>query len=121
MQNARVLIVEDDEIIRDFLQDSLEMKGFVPTWARDGAEALVSLDQDEVDLVLSDVRMPEMDGIELTRRIAERWPNLPVVLITGIHAEERDRILAESGAKAVLPKPLRIKQLVEVLEQACAG
>lgn len=121
MQNARVLIVEDDEIIRDFLQDSLEMKGFVPTWARDGVEALASLERNEVDLVLSDVRMPELDGIELTRRIAERFPGLPVVLITGIHAEERERILAESGAKAVLPKPLRIKHLVEVLEAACSS
>ena len=121
MQKARILIVEDDEIIRDFLQDSLEMKGFTPLWAENGLEALQTLEREEVDLMLSDVRMPEIDGIELTKRIAARFPGLPVVLITGIHAEERDRILAESGAKAVLPKPLRIKHLVEVLESACAG
>lgn len=120
MQSFRVLIVEDDEIIRDFLQDSLEMKGFVPSWAKDGTEALDRLDREEVDLVLSDVRMPGVDGIELCRRVAQRFPELPVVLITGIHADERERILEESGAKAVLPKPLRIKHLVEVLESACA-
>jgi DNA-binding response OmpR family regulator len=121
MSGLRILIVEDDEIIRDFLQDSLEMKGFVPSWAKDGEDALLSLDREEVDLVLSDVRMPGIGGIELARRIARKFPALPVVLITGIHAEERDRILEESGAKAVLPKPLRIKHLVEVLEAACSG
>ena len=64
MQKARILIVEDDEIIRDFLQDSLEMKGFTPLWAENGLEALQTLEREEVDLVLSDVRMPEIDGIE---------------------------------------------------------
>ena len=121
MENVRVLIVEDDDIIRDFLFDSLEMKGFAPTWARNGLEALEILEKGEVDLVLSDVRMPEIDGIELSKQVATKFPGVPVVLITGIHAEERERILQESGARNVLPKPLQIRQLVEVLDAAAAS
>lgn len=119
MERKRVLIVEDDEIIRDFLADSLEMKGYAPSYASDGAEALEYMESNDVDLVVSDVKMPEMNGVTLSQRIGVEHPEIPVVLITGVHAGERDRILEQSGAVACLPKPLRIQHLCEVLEQAC--
>jgi CheY-like chemotaxis protein len=118
---VRILIVEDDDIIRGFLADSLEMKGYEPAYVADGAEALAYLETHTVDVVLSDVRMPEIGGIALTQKVRERFPGVPVVLITGVHREERERILAESGAAACLPKPLRIQHLCDVLEQATSG
>ncbi len=118
MDKKVVLIVEDDEIIREFLADSLEMNGYEVTWAGNGSEALRHLEEHSVDLILSDVRMPEVDGITLSHEVRERWPTVPVVLITGVHAKERDAILAKSAAVACLPKPLRIRHLCEVLEKA---
>jgi DNA-binding NtrC family response regulator len=120
VEKPKVLIVEDDEIIREFLADSLEMNGYESKWVGDGAQALAELERSPVDLVLSDVRMPEVDGIELSLIVKERWPQVPVVLITGVHAKERDSILEKSAAYACLPKPLRIQYLCEVLESARA-
>ncbi len=120
MKKGRVLIVEDDEIIREFLFDSLSIQGFAATCVTNGEEALDSLALSEADLVLSDVRMPTMDGISLARHVRERFPHIPVILITGVHADERERILEESGAVACLSKPLRIQHLCEVLEKARA-
>ena len=118
MEKPKVLIVEDDEIIREFLADSLEMKGYEARWVANGALAMVELEKARFDLVLSDVRMPEIDGVKLSHMVKERWPQIPVVLITGVHAKERDAILERSAAVACLPKPLRIQHLCDVLESA---
>jgi two-component system response regulator FlrC len=121
VEKLTVLVVEDDEIIREFLTDSLVMKGYDASWVGDGAEALELLEHETVDLILSDVRMPEVDGVTLSHEVKARWPHIPVVLITGVHAKERETILERSAAFACLPKPLRIGHLCEVLEEAHAG
>ena len=112
----RVLVVDDDEGIRDFLKDSLEMQGYTTFASTNGADALAFLENNEVDLVLADVRMPEIGGVDLARRVREIRAT-PVVLITGVHREEREKIRLESGAAACLPKPLRVQHLCDVLEQ----
>ncbi len=115
MSTQRVLIVEDDTIIRGFLSDALRMQGFSTTSAADGVEAVEQLAQAETDLVLTDVRMPNMDGLELCRRITTERPGLPVVLITGQPASDDEALLVESGARAILRKPIRIQHLYEVI------
>ena len=121
VEKRTVLIVEDDEVIREFLADSLEMKGYNASWVGDGAQALTYLESHAVDLVLSDVRMPEIDGVQLSHEVKKTYPHIPVVLITGVHAKERETILARSAAVACLPKPLRLQFLCEVLEEAQAS
>jgi CheY-like chemotaxis protein len=116
----RVLVVDDDEGIRDFLKDSLEMQGYTAYSSTNGADALQFLEQNDVDLVLADVRMPEIGGVALAQKIHE-LRSIPVVLITGVHRQEREELLVESGAMACLPKPLRIQHLCDVLEQVFTG
>jgi two-component system response regulator HydG len=79
------------------------------------------LDGFDVDVALCDVHMPEVGRVEPCQRLAESRPDLPVVLMTGVHAKERDQILEASGAQDCLPKPLRIERLVATLEDALAG
>lgn len=124
MISRQVLIVEDDDLIRDFLIDSLEMKGFRIQHAPNGNAALEKISQSApqpVDVVLCDVQMPEVGGVELCRRLAEHHPGLPVVLMTGVHASEREQILEDSGAVDCLSKPFRIEQLVCALEGALSA
>ena len=106
----RVLVVDDDEGIREFLKDSLEMQGYTTFASTNGADALAFLEKNDVDLVLADVNMPEIGGVDLALRVREIRAT-PVVLITGVHREEREKIRVESGAVACLPKPLRVQHL----------
>ncbi len=116
----RVLIVGDDPILRDFLVDTLELHGYQTRSAGDGAAALEEVRREPVDCVVSDVDLPELDGVALCLQLAERSPGLPVVLIAGSGPEDRDRFRRESGAWACLPKPLRVRELCRILTEAVA-
>ena len=116
----KVLVVDDDAGIRDFLTDSLDMLGYATFSSTNGAQALDFLRETEVDLVLADVNMPEVGGVDLARR-AQEIRATKVVLITGVHREERERILAQAGVAACLPKPLRVQHLCEALERVLAA
>lgn len=111
----RVLIVEDDALIRDFLSDALKMQGFVTEVVSDGEKALARLAAGEIDLVLSDVNMPNMDGVEMCRQVGTRHPDVPVVLITGMPPDDHERLRQQSGAAALLRKPIGIQRLNDVL------
>jgi len=115
VNNCRILIAEDDPGIRDFLTDALKMQGYSVASAGDGTRALEMLGAAPFDLVLSDVRMPHVDGIELCRQMRALHPRVPVVLMTGLSATENDAILSASGAHALLHKPIRIRRLQEIL------
>jgi two-component system, cell cycle sensor histidine kinase and response regulator CckA len=80
---GRILIVEDDALLRRILVRTLTNMGWQVLAAEDGIEALEHLEGGRPDAVLSDVEMPRLDGLGLLKRIAERWPGLPVVLMSG--------------------------------------
>jgi DNA-binding response OmpR family regulator len=123
LTKPRILCVDDEPEILKFLDTLLTRNGYEVIQARDGEEALEKMKEQHVDLVLSDVRMPKIDGFELCRRIKgdEMHLNIPVVLITGFNARD-DRIKGiESGAEDFLSKPTdpaeilaRIKMLLRV-------
>jgi two-component system cell cycle response regulator CpdR len=87
---ARILITEDEDSLRSFVARALRMDGHETVEAADGAEGLEALDQGRFDLLLSDIRMPVMDGIELTHKAAAAHPGLKILLMTG-YAEQRER------------------------------
>lgn len=118
MNDCRILIAEDDPGIRDFLEDALKMQGYQVESVEDGTRALEALAAEPFDLVLSDVRMPNVDGIELCRQMSALHPHVPVVLMTGLSAAENEAILSASGAHALLHKPIRIRRLQEILSGA---
>ena len=113
-----VLVIDDDERILSLLQETLTTAGYRALTAAGGPEAMTKLAAEQVDAVISDIKMPEWDGLTLLQRIKAEWPDLPVIMITA-YADELIRTEAErSGADGLLDKPFRIDRLEEMLNDA---
>jgi DNA-binding NtrC family response regulator len=117
----RVLVVDDEAPLLLTLTANLELEGFDVVGATNADEALTELVNGEFDLVLSDIRMPGMNGVELFRRIKQLAPELPVVLMTGFALEGLVQDAMKEGAYTVLPKPCPVEQVLEVLGRAIRG
>jgi CheY-like chemotaxis protein len=118
---ARILITEDEESLRRFVARALRLDGHETFEAGDGAEGLERLDEGSYDLLLSDIRMPVMDGIELAHQAAARFPEMKILLMTG-YAEQRERAddLA-SKIVDVVPKPFALPDIRKAVAMALAG
>ena len=108
----RILVVDDDQRMATTLADILEAKGYQVETAHSGAEALEKVAGKPFDCVLSDIKMPEVNGVELYRAIKARQPDLPVVLMTAYSSDSLVREGLEEGAVAALTKPLDIGMLL---------
>jgi CheY-like chemotaxis protein len=110
---ARILIAEDDEPVRGFVRRALELDGHHVVAEADGAAALDRLvDEDgSFDLLLSDIRMPLMDGIALALAAARDYPGLPILLMTG-YADQRERARElEMIVRDVVTKPFSLSEI----------
>jgi len=113
-----ILIVDDDESIRDMLSIVLKDENYNVLTAEDGKKALILMKKNTVHLVISDIKMPDMDGIELLNEIKKRNDKLPVIMITG-YASTNDAIEAmKIGAEQYITKPFNIDELKVVIEKA---
>src|SRR5215472_4779175 len=94
IKRRRVLIVDDDDSVTELLVDLLRREGYEIATATHGEDALALLPSFDPDIVVSDVVMPVMDGIELCRRIKEspQTGNIPVLLVSGLRIEEHDSV-----------------------------
>ncbi|MFN2133649.1 MAG: response regulator [Anaerolineae bacterium] len=113
-----VLLAEDDETNISVMRDYLEAKGCRVLVARDGLEALARVRQRRPDLILMDIQMPNMDGLEATRRLRAdaHTADIPVIALTALAmAGDRERCL-EAGADAYLSKPVRLHELADMVE-----
>lgn len=106
-----VLVVEDEESFIDALTLGLSREGFVVTVARDGAEALDMFDQVDPDLVLLDVMLPKVSGIDVCRELRGR-SNVPIIMVTAKGAEIDTVVGLEVGADDYVTKPYRMRELV---------
>jgi DNA-binding NtrC family response regulator len=115
---VRVLVVDDEPAIRLALLEIVEAAGHTAREAPDGATALASLDGQSADLVLADLRMPGIDGLELLDRIKEKHPDKLFVLITAL-GDERTAVRAlKSGAYDYVPKPFDNEEIRSILKRA---
>ncbi len=114
----RILIVEDDEIFLRPLQRTLEVAGYDVMVAPSGEEALDALKGDDVDLVLTDKRLPGMDGVDLVRRVRAEHPDLAVVVMTAYGTIESAVEAVRLGAADYLVKPLESAELLIVVRHA---
>jgi len=115
---TRVLVVDDDPAVRYTLREILASEGLAVEEASDGAEALARFEARPVPLVLTDLRMPGMDGMELLRRLAARAPAPRVVMITA-HGSERQAVEAiKAGAYDYFRKPFETEELLAVVRRA---
>ena len=111
----RILIVDDNEMMVKTLQDILRIKGYEVEAAYSGSEALEKAENKLFDCVISDIKMPGLNGVELYRAIKTRQPELPVILITAYAADELVKEGLEEGVIAVLTKPLDLNLLLNFL------
>jgi CheY-like chemotaxis protein len=119
---ARILVAEDDDAIRSFVQRALTEDGHDAVVARDGAEALDTLHRETgaFDLLLTDIKMPVMDGIALALAAVRDYPAVPVLLMTG-YADQRERAHGlEQLIHDVLAKPFTLAQLQQAIDSALA-
>ena len=114
----RILIVEDDEIFLRPLQRSLEVAGYDVLTRSSGEEAIDTLKNDDADLVLTDKRLPGMDGVELVRRLKAEHPDLPVVVMTAYGTIESAVESVRLGAADYLVKPFEVPELLMVIRHA---
>ncbi|MBI5598705.1 MAG: response regulator [Deltaproteobacteria bacterium] len=103
----RVLVVDDEEGIRLLYKEELEEEGCSVELAASGEEALKRLEASSIDLVLLDIKMPGMDGVEVLRKIKEKWKDLPVILCTAYPHYKQDFGTWASDAYVVKSSDLR--------------
>ncbi len=110
--NFRILIVDDDQRMAKTLKDILKVKGYEADVSHSGPEALEKVTETYFNCLLSDIKMPEVNGVELYRAIKESHPDLPVVLMTAYSHDKLVKDGLEEGAIAALTKPLDINALL---------
>src|SRR4051812_36265517 len=118
MPAIRLLLVDDEESLRITLAANLEMSGFEIIEAENGQRALEIVKEREVDLVLTDIRMPGLNGIQLFSAIKQVRPDMPVILMTAFAVEGHVQGAVLQGAFTVLPKPFDVDDMAKILLRA---
>jgi DNA-binding response OmpR family regulator len=111
----KVLVVEDDATVRDVLTTLLGFEGFEVRTASDGSTGLELAESMKPDIVLLDVVLPELDGLEVCRLLRKRAPNTRVVMLTGRSSAEDELHGVAAGADAYLRKPFSPLELLETM------
>ena len=118
-QHIRALVVDDESTMRYTVRGILEHLGFEVIESPDGADALAKLDEGEFQLVVTDIQMPRMDGLELVRRICERPSPQPKVIVMTAHGSERHAVEAiKLGAFDYFKKPFEVEEMMAVASRA---
>ncbi len=111
MSAGKVLVVDDEPEVRLVLSEFLESRGFEVTAAASGAQALAMVDEVKPHVVLLDVTMPQMDGIETLKRLAALKPGLPIIMVTANADVDVTSKLLALGAADYIPKPFDLDYL----------
>ena len=124
MAHATVLLVEDEALLREGIQEVLEMSGYRVIGAGDGIEALEWLAQVPVSLVITDLLMPKMNGGEFIEHVRDQYPELPIIVASGSTGPTIQRLGLESiqvpGTMASIRKPFKGAEMVALVQQVLA-
>ncbi len=115
---ARVLLAEDDKSVRHFLARSLELAGHEVLAFADGEDAMPALETGAFDILITDIVMARMGGLELAMKAQEISPGVPVIYITGFSAVSVEEPLASTGISQLISKPFHLNSLVEAVDRA---
>ncbi|MGA3173455.1 MAG: response regulator, partial [Syntrophorhabdales bacterium] len=118
---TKVLIIDDEQAILGSLSSILRDEGFDVSAARDGKEGLALFEKEKPRIVLLDIWMPEMDGLEVLRLVRERDPEAVVIVISGHGTISTAVEAVKMGATDFLEKPLSIEKVLEVIQRGLAG
>ena len=114
---SRVLIVDDEIDSLELMQELFENKGYISETATNGLEAVNKIKLQEPDIVLTDIRMPEMDGMQLLNILIKEHPNIPVIMITAHGTVEAAVEAMRLGAKDYILKPIRLDEILAKVER----
>ncbi len=118
---TKILLAEDDDSMRQFLSMALKRAGHEVQAYEDGETALEALEREVFDLLLTDIVMPGLDGIELARRGAELDPAMKIVFITGFAAVALSSSSPTPAGAKVLSKPFHLREIVEEVDRVMAA
>lgn len=118
MGNLHVLLIDDEEAFVTTLQERLELRGIEARVALDGLAGLKMIAASIPDVVVLDLRMPGLSGIEVLQEIRQQWPKLPVIMLSGHGSKQDAQTCLDLGAVQYHKKPLDIEILVDSLNQA---
>jgi two-component system, OmpR family, response regulator VanR len=116
-----ILLVEDEELLREGIQEALEISGFKVSSVENGLEALEAIQKESFHLVISDLVMPKMDGVDFVARLRETQTELPVLIASGsagaVMARFGLKTLDVPGATAHIQKPFKVADLVALVNE----
>jgi DNA-binding NtrC family response regulator len=115
---ARILVADDEESLRHFLSRALSARGHEVITVGCGTEALDALGESRFDLLLSDVVMPELDGIALALRVSRDYPELPIVIMTGFMSAKARAEDLSTLVRKVVAKPFSLEDICRHVEEA---
>ncbi len=116
MEQHSILVVDDELLIRDLLYDYFNGQGWQITVTENGEKAMEVLRSQKVDLVLTDLKMPEMDGMALTAQVRNEFPEIPVVIMTGYPSVDSAVAALRNRVADYITKPFNINQLYKSVE-----
>jgi two-component system response regulator AtoC len=117
----RILITEDDEEMRSLLKDFLEEEGFETDSVSNGSDAFRKLLKEPFDLIITDIRMPGLTGLDILPGLKKLQPEAPIIVITAFGSEEVYRRSFERGATAYLEKPLHFNRLRTLIHKVISS
>lgn len=120
MSKGKILVIDDEDIVRTSCSRTLVPEGYEVSLARNGAEGLKMAAEDRFDLVLTDLKMPDMDGIEVLRSIKGKWPETQVIIVTGYQTVDTAVKAIKLGAYDYIEKPFTPDALISAVAEAMA-
>ena len=116
--SATILVADDDEMFRELVTEILTQGGYAVVRVKDGAEGWEALQHKKIDLAVLDLNMPNMDGLELIKKVREEGKHrfTPIVMLTTESSEEKKKAGREAGASGWIVKPFKPEQLLKVVK-----
>lgn len=110
-RKKRILVIEDDSEMQSLLKDFIEEEGYEVDSVEDGSQAFRKLAREAFDLIISDIRMPGLSGLDILPGLKKLQPRASIIVITAFGSEEAHRRAFERGAHAYLEKPIHLEEL----------
>lgn len=118
MEKPKILVIDDEEIVRISCKKCLNPEGYEVSAAQNGLEGLRLIEETRYDLILTDLKMPDMDGMEFLSKIKERQPGTKVIMITGYSTVENAVAALKQGAYNYIEKPFTPDTLIKAVTEA---
>ena len=115
-----ILVVDDDDMLRSYVRELLKLNNFHVSEAADGREGLKKFRETTPDLVITDIIMPEMEGISFIRKLREYSQDIPIIAMTGNvhgHMDEYLEISSQIGANEILRKPIKSEEFLDAINR----